>query len=105
MQELLNHLSTRGHDGEIVVANLITAVCKTDFSNAGPKAQAAAEILRQQQRADSRERDEAERRRREERERAEGEQARVRERQLGAKQAARDKLREAFLAMIAQSDA
>ena len=103
VQEVLTHLQNSGKDGDIIVANLITGMCKAALpAHAG--ARSAVEALRQQQIDDRSERAEAAAADRKEREQRERESDAAKQRKAEQEQKDREGLFDQFKGMIAQTD-
>lgn len=100
VQELLKALNDGTEDADRLVAGLITALCKTHFPEASPKAATAIETLQTKRLVESREADA----RREEQRTQERQEERARERRAEERASERAKYRDAFLQLSLQDN-
>lgn len=102
VQEMLRFLGEPGVEGDVLIANLITGICRSNLPSATEKAAEAVKTLKQHQQTDKQEKDSIAHAAKEERRRQEEETG---ERRATTLQLSRERLRNSFLNLYAQDDA
>jgi len=101
-QEMLRYLGEPGVQGDGLIANLITGICRSNLPSATEKAAEAVEALKQHQQTDKREKESIAQAAKEERRRQEEETG---ERRATTLQLSREKLKNNFFTLYGQDDA
>ena len=105
VQSLITALSAQEKDGDYALSNLLTAVQKGSFPEAGNDALVAIEKLRKQTEDDQQQKKKEEEAKQAERRQREAVAARTAEAKFAKKQTKRDELRERFVALMREEDA
>lgn len=103
VKEVLDRLSRGGRDGEVVIANLITALCNGPSPEA-PSAKEAVEALKRQRLEDRKEKEERQERARMARAEKQTQERTKADKEAALRAQARDTLLQQFFGMHAQSD-